>query len=97
MDQGLAGDTEIASHVMAVLDAPALAHLWNSDALTEVDITAAVNDRRFHGAIDRLIISDTTVLAIDYKSNHTVYCYRSCFDHSSSGIQLSRGSKQCLS
>ena len=72
MDQGLAGDTEIASHVMAVLDAPALAHLWNSDALTEVDITAAVNDRRFHGAIDRLIISDTTVLAIDYKSNHLV-------------------------
>ena len=69
MDQGLADDTEIAGHVMAVLDAPALAHLWAHDALSEVDITAAVGDRRFHGAIDRLIITDTSVLAIDYKSN----------------------------
>ena len=72
MDQGFGDDSEIAPHVMAVLDAPALAHLWTHDALTEVDISAQVDDIRFHGSIDRLIISDTTVLAIDYKSNHFV-------------------------
>lgn len=72
MDEGLANDAEITAHVYAVLDAPAIAHLWNKDTLTEVDITAQVGDVRFHGAIDRLLISDTKVSAIDYKSNRLV-------------------------
>ena len=72
MDEGLANDAEIPAHVCKVLDAPALAHLWTKDALTEVDITAQVGDIRFHGAIDRLLISDTKVTAIDYKSNRLV-------------------------
>jgi ATP-dependent helicase/nuclease subunit A len=72
MDEGLANDPEIPAHVCAVLDEPALAHLWTPDALTEVDITAQVGDIRFHGAIDRLIIGETVVTAIDYKSNRLV-------------------------
>jgi len=72
MDEGLANDAEIPTHVCAVLDAPDLAHLWAGDALTEVDISAQVGDIRFHGAIDRLLIGDTKVTAIDYKSNRLV-------------------------
>lgn len=72
MDEGLANDPEIPAHVCAVLDEPALAHLWTPDALTEVDITAQVGNIRFHGAIDRLIIGETVVTAIDYKSNRLV-------------------------
>ena len=72
MDEGLANDTEIPTHVCAVLEAPELSHLWTPDALTEVDITAQVGDIRFHGAIDRLIIGTTKVNAIDYKSNRLV-------------------------
>lgn len=72
MDAGLANNIEIPAHVCAVLDAPALAHLWTCDALKEVDITAQVGDIRFHGAIDRLLIGDTKITAIDYKSNRLV-------------------------
>ncbi|WP_458792125.1 double-strand break repair helicase AddA [Yoonia sp. MH D7] len=70
MDAGLADDTEILDHVTLVLNEPNLEHLWTNDALTEVDISAQVDTTRFHGAIDRLLITDKTVLAIDYKSNH---------------------------
>jgi len=62
---------DVAPHVTRVLDAPHLAHLWSGDALAEVDITAQVGPHRFHGTIDRLIVTDKTVLAIDYKSNST--------------------------
>ncbi len=60
---------------LALLDAPNLTHVFAPDALTEVDITAALPDlsgQRMRGTIDRLIIDGTAVLAIDYKSNRTV-------------------------
>jgi ATP-dependent helicase/nuclease subunit A len=40
--------------------------------LAEVDFTAQVGAHRFHGSIDRLLITDTHVLAVDYKSNRLV-------------------------
>ncbi|PUB17195.1 double-strand break repair helicase AddA [Yoonia sediminilitoris] len=56
-----------------LLDSPSLAHLWTPGALTEVDITADIPGLgRIHGAIDRLIIEDGRILAIDYKSNRIV-------------------------
>ena len=63
---------DVPAHVERVLDAPHLAHLWTADALTEVDFTAELSGQRFHGAIDRLMVTDTHVLAIDYKSNRKV-------------------------
>lgn len=66
----------IAADVPAVVDgiltAPHLSHLWTSPALAEVDFTAQVGAHRFHGSIDRLLITDTHVLAVDYKSNRLV-------------------------
>ena len=66
-------DAAMVSEVIALLDTPALAHLWDPTALTEVDITADIPDLgRIHGAIDRLLITPDKVLAVDYKSNAVV-------------------------
>jgi ATP-dependent helicase/nuclease subunit A len=67
------GDAELVSDVIQLLDNPNLAHLWDPSALTEIDITADLPGiGRIHGTIDRLIITKTEVLAIDYKSNQIV-------------------------
>lgn len=66
-------DTTLTDRVIQLLDLPELAHLWTADALTEVPITADLPDfGRIHGTIDRLILTETTVLAVDYKSNRLV-------------------------
>tara|TARA_R110000764_G_scaffold15712_9_gene44432 strand:- start:20 stop:3409 length:3390 start_codon:yes stop_codon:yes gene_type:complete len=56
----------------AVLQAPHLAHLFSPTALAEVPVTAAFGPARLHGIIDRLIIHDDHILAIDYKTNRVV-------------------------
>ncbi len=56
----------------AVLTAPHLAHVFASDSLAEVSVTAPLGERRLHGTIDRLILSDGTVMAVDFKTNATV-------------------------
>lgn len=53
----------------AVLQSKQLAHIFAPDTLAEVSITAPLGGHRLHGTIDRLIVTDTTVTAIDFKSN----------------------------
>ena len=66
-------DTDLVTEVMALIDKPELAWLWDSAALTEVDITADIAVvGRIHGTIDRLLIGPDTVTAIDFKSNRLV-------------------------
>jgi len=60
------------AEVTNVLSAPHLSHIFANGGLSEVTISAQVGDRRIHGAIDRLVVSDSEVLAIDYKSNRIV-------------------------
>ncbi|WP_127901325.1 double-strand break repair helicase AddA [Solirhodobacter olei] len=55
-----------------VLTAPALAPIFATPALTEVEIAADFAGRRLLGAIDRLIVAADYVLAIDYKSNAVI-------------------------
>lgn len=53
----------------------ALAHLFEPNTFAEVEITANLNTlggERISGAIDRLIINDTHVLAVDYKTNAAI-------------------------
>jgi ATP-dependent helicase/nuclease subunit A len=59
----------LLSEASAVLDAPELAAVFGPGALTEVEITADLFGKRLVGTIDRLLIDDGRVLAIDYKSN----------------------------
>jgi len=66
---------ELLAEAASVLRAPALAHLFSTDALAEVEITAplaSLNNRRIHGIIDRLVITPERVLAVDFKSNAVV-------------------------
>ncbi|MFN3663016.1 double-strand break repair helicase AddA [Yoonia sp.] len=75
LGMALAGndDTGLVADITALLDAPDLAHLWGPDALVEVPITADLTGLgRIHGTIDRLILTGTSVLAVDYKSNRLV-------------------------
>ena len=66
-------DPTLTDSVIRLLDQPALGHLWADDALTEVPVTADLPPLgRIHGTIDRLILTPTTVLAVDYKTNRIV-------------------------
>jgi ATP-dependent helicase/nuclease subunit A len=66
-------DAELIADIVALVDKPDLAWLWAADALNEVDVTADIAGLgRIHGAIDRLVITDTKVIAVDYKSNRLV-------------------------
>ena len=66
-------DQALVQEIISLIEKPELAWLWASDALTEVDITANLAGiGRIHGAIDRLIITDQKITAIDYKSNKLV-------------------------
>jgi ATP-dependent helicase/nuclease subunit A len=61
--------------VLRVLAMPELKWMFSPDALTEVPISAnidALGGRRVHGTIDRLLVAEDRVLAIDYKTNMVV-------------------------
>jgi ATP-dependent helicase/nuclease subunit A len=73
-----AGEDERAlllAEAQQVLTRPGLAPLFAVDALPEVAITAtlpALGDRRIHGIIDRLVIGENEILAVDFKTNAAV-------------------------
>jgi ATP-dependent helicase/nuclease subunit A len=60
------------AEVCAVLDTPALAPVFAATALAEVAVTADLGSGRLYGVIDRLIVGEDAVLAIDFKTNRTV-------------------------
>ncbi len=62
----------LLAEAAGVLLSPALAHLFAPGTLAEVPVTAQLGVRRLYGAIDRLIVTPTHVLAVDFKSNRTV-------------------------
>lgn len=54
----------------AVLDDPDLSALFADGSFAEVAVTALLPDgRRMHGIIDRLVVRESSVLAVDFKSN----------------------------
>ncbi len=66
---------EIFSHAAGVLKTEALKPVFAPDALAEVKITARIPElggRQIYGTIDRLIVTDKTVVAVDFKSNRAV-------------------------
>jgi ATP-dependent helicase/nuclease subunit A len=63
---------QAATEAHAVLNAPNLTHIFAPETLAEVSITAPLGPNRLHGTIDRLIVTPTTVTAIDFKSNAVV-------------------------
>ncbi len=61
--------SEVTHEAQTILTDPNLTPLFVPGTLTEVSITGALGERRLYGAIDRLVITSTSILAIDYKSN----------------------------
>ena len=69
------GDTAldgVFDEVKSTLTHPDFAFLFDDAALAEVTITADLPIGRMHGTIDRLIINDNVILAVDFKSNRGV-------------------------
>ncbi len=58
----------LAAAVLELLSEPALAALFGPEALAEAPIAAAVGDRIIAGQIDRLLVNEHEVIALDYKS-----------------------------
>ncbi|MBT9385726.1 double-strand break repair helicase AddA [Pseudooceanicola sp. CBS1P-1] len=74
----LAEPAEIAlllGEATKVLTGPVTAPFFGQDALVETGITATLAEldgQRIHGIIDRLIIDENGVLAVDFKTNVTI-------------------------
>jgi ATP-dependent helicase/nuclease subunit A len=64
--------TELLAEAKANLTAPDLAWVFDAESLAEVPITADLGTHRLHGIIDRLIIQENTVWAVDFKTNARV-------------------------
>ena len=74
-DVGLIPDpSDLINEAIETLTAPDLAWVWQG-GLAEVPISAtlkSLQNERIYGIIDRLIVTDTDVIAIDYKTNRAV-------------------------
>jgi len=64
--------SELLSEVTKVLTNPDLSNVFALDSLSEVPITAQIDGHQMHGIIDRLLISDDEILAVDFKTNATI-------------------------
>ncbi|WP_425044892.1 double-strand break repair helicase AddA [Primorskyibacter sp. S87] len=64
--------TSVLNEVQGVLGNPDLRFLFGSESLAEVPVTAVLGHQRMHGVIDRLLVSNESVLVVDFKTNATV-------------------------
>ncbi|MDX1743725.1 MAG: double-strand break repair helicase AddA, partial [Ruegeria sp.] len=60
---------ELLNEAQKVLTTDHLQPVFSSGALAEVPVTADLDGRRIHGVIDRLIVTETEVQVIDFKTN----------------------------
>jgi len=70
-DSKLAMD-DLFQEAATTLKTPELAWLFEDEALVEVPLTANLGDRKLRGIIDRLLVSESRVVAVDFKTNATV-------------------------
>lgn len=63
---------ELVATVAAVLDDPAFAAVFAPGARTEAPVAALVGEVVIAGSIDRLLVSETDVLAVDFKTGTRV-------------------------
>ena len=70
----LTGDltAEVLPQAQRLLTDPPLQHLFGAGSLAEIGLTAPWRETRLLGSIDRLIVTPSRMLAVDFKSNRTV-------------------------
>jgi ATP-dependent helicase/nuclease subunit A len=66
---GGAEQRALADEIRRILDAPHLAELFGPDARAEVPLAGVIDGQVVFGQVDRLAVSDTEVLVLDYKSD----------------------------
>ncbi|MCV2889864.1 double-strand break repair helicase AddA [Ruegeria aquimaris] len=71
-DMQAAERDDLLTEARGVLTHPELAPIFAPGTLAEVPISAVLGARRMHGVIDRLIVTETEVQVIDFKSNAVV-------------------------
>ena len=59
----------IANEVSDILDHPGLTGLFGPGARAEVPLVGRIGDRIISGRVDRLVVTETEVLVVDYKTN----------------------------
>ena len=60
---------EVAAEIRRIIEAPDFAALFAPGSRAEAPLAALVNGRVIAGQIDRLVVTDEAVLAVDYKTN----------------------------
>ncbi|WP_170570857.1 double-strand break repair helicase AddA [Ruegeria atlantica] len=63
---------ELLNEAIGVLTSEHLQTIFAADTLAEVPVTSDLSGKRIHGVIDRLIVTETEVQVIDFKSNTIV-------------------------
>ncbi|WP_209505246.1 MULTISPECIES: double-strand break repair helicase AddA [unclassified Ruegeria] len=71
-DMGHEDQNALLTEVTGVLTSESLRHIFTPDTLAEIPVTADLNGQRMYGIVDRLIVTDSEVHVIDFKSNATV-------------------------
>ncbi len=65
---GVHEHSALARAVVALMSDPTIAPLFGGDGLAEAPILAVVGDRTLTGQIDRLLVHDDVVIALDFKT-----------------------------
>jgi len=60
---------DIVNEVMAVIENPVFAPLFGAGSMAEVPLTGRAGDTVVSGQIDRLLVTDSEIWIVDYKSN----------------------------
>lgn len=63
---------ELVDHALAVIEDPELGGLFSADALAEAPIAAVVGEQVIAGTVDRLLVTDTLVHVVDFKTGRAV-------------------------
>ena len=71
-EEGVVDHADLLKEAALVLKSEHLTPVFSESALVEVSITAQLGDKRLHGTIDRLIVEEDRVLAVDFKTNAVV-------------------------
>jgi ATP-dependent helicase/nuclease subunit A len=67
-----AARSTLIDHALAVIDDPAHAALFSPDALAEAPIAAVVGEQVIAGTVDRLLVTDTLIHVVDFKTGRAV-------------------------
>lgn len=67
-----AGQAALVESALAIIDDPAHAELFGPDSLAEAPIAAVVGEDVVNGVIDRLVIGETTIRVVDFKTGARV-------------------------